>query len=168
MGSTDIPLNDTGRKEAEEARVILEKEPIKHIISSPLSRALETAQIVNKNLQLPLTIAPELSENRLGALEGMPAGTKKIPEELTASGAELLEDFQQRILLGLKKALDLPGPVLIVSHGGVYMKLAHQMSWPSIGILPNACPLMHTPPSEYQESWHISFLDGSQSPFETH
>ena len=72
----DIPLNHTGRQQAEKARVLLEKEPTKHIISSPLSRALETAQIVNKNLQLPITIAPKLKQNRLGALEGMPAGTK--------------------------------------------------------------------------------------------
>lgn len=146
----------------------MEKEPIKHIISSPLSRALETAQIVNKNLQLPLNIAPELCEHRLGNLEGMAPRAQKTHEELDTSGAELLEDFQQRILLGLKKALDLPGPVLIVSHGGVYMKLAQKLSWPSIGILPNSYPLIHAPPSEYQDSWRVSFLDGSQSLFETH
>lgn len=146
----------------------MEKEPIKHIISSPLSRALETAQIVNKNLQLPLNIAPELCEHRLGNLEGMAPRAQKTHEELDTSGAELLEDFQQRILLGLKKALDLSGPVLIASHGGVYMKLAQKLSWPSIGILPNSYPLIHAPPSEYQDSWHVSFLDGSQSLFETH
>ena len=43
QGSTDIPLNDTGRAQARRAGRLLAKRSWDGIYSSPLSRAFETA-----------------------------------------------------------------------------------------------------------------------------
>jgi uncharacterized phosphatase len=51
MGRTDIPLNDTGRSQAQESIPYIDKEPITHIVTSPLQRSLETATIVQLSLR---------------------------------------------------------------------------------------------------------------------
>ena len=48
QGSTDIPLNDVGIKQAQESALKLKNTYFDFIISSPLKRAFETANQVNK------------------------------------------------------------------------------------------------------------------------
>ena len=43
-GRKDIPLNETGRRQAEHAGAYFRGIPVKRIISSPLARAVETAE----------------------------------------------------------------------------------------------------------------------------
>ena len=50
QGQTDIELNDIGRKQAEETGKLIGNENIDLIIASPLKRARETANIINKNI----------------------------------------------------------------------------------------------------------------------
>lgn len=71
QGHTDIPLNETGRQQASELARILEKHPLEVIVSSDLSRALETASIVNTERNLPMHKTPDLRECNLGEIEGM-------------------------------------------------------------------------------------------------
>ncbi|NQD41453.1 histidine phosphatase family protein, partial [Glutamicibacter halophytocola] len=54
QGSSDIPLNDTGRSQAREAVKVLGAGGWDVIVSSPLSRARETAQIIAEGLGLEL------------------------------------------------------------------------------------------------------------------
>jgi broad specificity phosphatase PhoE len=79
QGSTDIPLNDTGRLQAREAALALREQlelsapaaqPI--VVSSDLSRAHETALIIAAELGLsaPATY-PQLRERSYGAAEGV-------------------------------------------------------------------------------------------------
>ena len=44
--ATDIELNDTGRNQAEETGMQIQNEKIDLIITSPLKRAKETAEII--------------------------------------------------------------------------------------------------------------------------
>lgn len=70
QGTKDIPLNDNGRKQANELKDVLKNIRFDKIISSPLKRAFETAQIVNKdNIQIDTDI--RLIERGYGKLEGI-------------------------------------------------------------------------------------------------
>lgn len=71
QGSTDIPLNETGRAQARVAASILAGKGITKIVASPLSRALETAQIVGQRLCLEPVIDARLIERNFGLFEGM-------------------------------------------------------------------------------------------------
>jgi uncharacterized phosphatase len=55
QGVSDIPLNDTGRAQAAALGDILSRHRFDLIVSSPLSRALETARIVATKLGMPAT-----------------------------------------------------------------------------------------------------------------
>ncbi|HTM81834.1 histidine phosphatase family protein [Asticcacaulis sp.] len=71
QGSTDIPLNETGRAQAHVAAKVLAGESITKIIASPLSRALETARIVGAASGLEPVIDGRLIERNFGQFEGM-------------------------------------------------------------------------------------------------
>lgn len=71
QGSTDIPLNETGRAQAHVAAKILAGEGITKIIASPLSRALETARIVGAASGLEPVVDGRLIERNFGLFEGM-------------------------------------------------------------------------------------------------
>lgn len=71
QGSTDIPLNDTGRDQARHAGEILKSHGLTKIVASPLSRALETARIVGEATGLTPDIDARLIERNFGLFEGM-------------------------------------------------------------------------------------------------
>ena len=71
QGQLDIPLNEIGKREAFEQGQQLCSYPIKKIISSDLSRAKETAEIINKFLNLPISFDSRLREINYGHLQGL-------------------------------------------------------------------------------------------------
>ncbi|MNK19558.1 2,3-bisphosphoglycerate-dependent phosphoglycerate mutase [compost metagenome] len=71
QGHTDIPLNENGRQQAADLAKILKSHDLEVIVSSDLSRALETASIVNASKSLPLHQTPDLRECNLGDIEGL-------------------------------------------------------------------------------------------------
>jgi probable phosphoglycerate mutase len=75
QGSTDIPLNDVGRGQAREAVAALSGYGWDAIVSSPLSRAAETAGLIAHGLGMRVARhIPELTERSFGPAEGMQAG----------------------------------------------------------------------------------------------
>ena len=70
QGHLDIPLNETGKKEALVCLEKLSSLDIDKIISSDLIRAKETAQIINEKLHLPIHFDSRLREVNLGNLQG--------------------------------------------------------------------------------------------------
>jgi broad specificity phosphatase PhoE len=70
-GSTDIPLNDEGIRQAEQIKDRLAAEKITHIYSSALSRARDTAKTTAKALHLTITACAELNEFNFGYAEGL-------------------------------------------------------------------------------------------------
>ena len=82
-GTVDIPLNDTGREEAELAGEWLQKEKIHAAYSSPLSRARDTALAICKHHRLQVTDVPGLGDINYGEWQGLPlTEVKKVYAEL--------------------------------------------------------------------------------------
>lgn len=71
QGRSDVPLNDTGRAQAQTLAATLRSETFAAIYSSPLQRALQTAQALAGQLNLPIQIDPGLVESAHGDWEGM-------------------------------------------------------------------------------------------------
>ncbi len=68
----DLDINETGRRQACDLAVKLENMPLEVIFSSPLKRALHTAEIVAQTKDIPLNIRDDLRECSYGDAEGMP------------------------------------------------------------------------------------------------
>lgn len=123
QGSSDIPLNDTGRAQAHEAAALLRDGGWQVIVSSPLSRARETAQIIADDLGLELGPAyDELIERDYGPLEGESSSETiaRFPDR-SYPGAEPLDSVVARGRAGLARVADDYGDqeVVIVCHGTI-------------------------------------------------
>jgi probable phosphoglycerate mutase len=70
-GDSDIELNDTGLEQARKLAAFLENEPIAAILSSPLQRAIATAEVIASHHQLSVEIDQGFRELKVGELEGM-------------------------------------------------------------------------------------------------
>ena len=162
QGHTDIPLNETGRSQAESAKGRLQDCEIATICCSPLARARETAEIVNQALGRPLVVVEDLQECDFGVNEGAAPGRwyREWFNGATPAGAEAYEDFLLRALGGVNRALGHPGPVLIVGHGGVYWSLQRHGGFETEGTsLPNAVPVWHQPPTTNEPGWRTQILE---------
>lgn len=127
QGSSDIPLNQTGIRQAELAAKYLDAAEWDLVLSSPLSRAHDTAKTVAAELGLNLVVVPELIERSFGVAEGMSHSEWRTLYESHAEipGIESLEALQTRseALLRLL-ATEYDGQrVLAVSHGALIRKL---------------------------------------------
>jgi broad specificity phosphatase PhoE len=71
QGQTDIPLNETGREQARDLAIKLKRYNPEVILTSDLSRAKETAEIVNKIISTSVIKSAELRECSLGDSEGL-------------------------------------------------------------------------------------------------
>ena len=67
----DIPLNETGHKQAQNLAQKLQPEKLDIIYSSPMIRARETAQTVASVSKIPVEVMPGLEEVHYGEAEGM-------------------------------------------------------------------------------------------------
>ena len=162
QGQTDIPLNETGINQAYDAKELLKGCGIKTIISSPLSRASKTAEIVNEAFGLRVQYIDELQEASFGEFEGVIAGSwfSDWFEGVTPKGAEPYEEFLQRGLVGLNKALEFPGPVLVVAHGGIYWSIQRFAELNEGRIIKNCDPIYHEPRThpDNKLTWHTTKL----------
>jgi uncharacterized phosphatase len=123
QGSSDIPLNDTGRAQASDALMTVRSRPWDVVVSSPLSRARETAQIIADGLGIQLGPAYDgLVERDYGALEGTPSSDaiERWPDR-DYPGAESLDSVATRGAESLARiADDYPGAsALVVCHGTI-------------------------------------------------
>jgi probable phosphoglycerate mutase len=121
QGSSDIPLNDTGRAQAHEAAALLRDGGWGAIVSSPLSRARETAEIIASDLDIELGPSyPALAERDYGVNEGGSSSeiVARHPDR-DYPGAETLASVVARGTAGLAQvAADFGGlNTIIVCHG---------------------------------------------------
>ena len=138
-GSTDSPLTANGRDQAKAVQAVVKELEIKPriIAHSNLSRARDTASIINEALGVDMIEIADLAEMYAGDLEG---ASYNDPECLAfhhewhdPRGGETYEEFFTRIARGKNKALELPGPVLIVCHGGVMKGFGRMQGLPMNG-----------------------------------
>jgi predicted dienelactone hydrolase len=95
----DVPLNEKGILQAKEAAKLLRNKNIKIIVASPLIRAKQTAEIINKALNVPIIYYDGLKEGSWGIATGenikQPSKNKEIWLKGGAvDGAESLYSFQ--------------------------------------------------------------------------
>lgn len=133
QGVSDIPLNDTGRDQAHAVAEILAAHSFDVIVSSPLSRARDTASIIAKRLGMPgPEIVDGLIERNYGDAEGSngqdldhlyPPGTE-IP------GREPREAVTARALQALRELADQhpDSDVIAVAHGGVIRSVVEHVA----------------------------------------
>lgn len=72
QGASDIPLNETGRKQAETLRELLITIPFTRAYLSPLDRARETASIILRDRDVHQKVESRLIELHFGDWEGVP------------------------------------------------------------------------------------------------
>jgi broad specificity phosphatase PhoE len=89
-GSSDPPLNARGREQAERIRDFLAGRRIAAIYSSPLRRAVESAQPSAQALGLPIVTMDALREVNFGAWEGLTfeQARERYPEQWAARDAD--------------------------------------------------------------------------------
>lgn len=127
QGCADVPLNDTGRKQAAAiAQRLAEESPWDLIVSSDLSRARETAEIIAEKLQMPISrLDQRIREISCGEIEGTTEAERL--EKWGADwrsldlGMEKTEDVAARGMAFIKELAEQhPGKrILMVSHGAL-------------------------------------------------
>jgi broad specificity phosphatase PhoE len=130
QGQTDEGLNEKGLKQAQEvAAALLPLRPIA-LYTSPLPRALETAQVISRLTALPVKTLEGLREAHLGELEGITGEElrtrypdffrrwREDPSSVTMPGGESLAQLQERAwgaTLAIARAHS-DGPAVVVTH----------------------------------------------------
>lgn len=133
QGQLDIPLNDTGRWQAERTAAALADEPIEAVYASDLARARETAAAIAHARGLPLQTHAGLRERHFGAFQGrtwaelerehsdvVRAWKARVPD-FAPPGGESLLDLRARVEGTFAElAARHPGAqIVVVAHGGV-------------------------------------------------
>jgi broad specificity phosphatase PhoE len=141
---SDIPLNNAGREQAEQAGLALEGASFDALFSSPLIRAFETSEIIKEHLSVETIKRPTI---HLGALKEPSAGEfegQTFSDLRSGSMKERFADYQsetnpifpdgcQSVAETLKQtkpfidkiASGPPGRYLAVSHGTLIKILMH-------------------------------------------
>lgn len=124
QGTTDIPLDFTGRAQAAETGARLRQRHWDVIISSPLSRAEETARIIAGELGLTRPELDEgMTERHHGEMEGLTftERQKSFPNGVPVPGLETRQHVLDRVLPALARLAQVHEgkSVLVVSHGGI-------------------------------------------------
>ncbi|HTJ26586.1 MAG TPA: histidine phosphatase family protein [Candidatus Limnocylindria bacterium] len=133
QGHTDIPLDDEGRAQATALGSLLREERIDAAVSSDLSRARETAQLVLGARAVIPRLDPDWREMRFGDWEGLTwdeivaanpqldRGAGTSPKRYTPAGGESFDDLCERVARALTRVtaeLQDETTALIATHAG--------------------------------------------------
>lgn len=124
-GLTDLPLLPSGEEGARALRPLLERFDITHVRSSPLQRALRTAELAGVTIDV---VDPDLVEWDYGAVEGL--STAQLRERTGTDWSvwrdgvtpgetpgETVEEVAARASRVLSAVSHLDGDVLLFGHG---------------------------------------------------
>lgn len=133
QGVTDIPLNETGIAQARDAAAVIDAADWDIILTSPLSRARDTAKIVAEvNGFGEALVEPLLLERSFGEAEGLghEEWKAKYADTNMVPGGESLSELETRANLLLDKLASTHAGkrVLAVSHGALIRKLLRIVS----------------------------------------
>ncbi|MFA5309123.1 MAG: histidine phosphatase family protein [Dehalococcoidales bacterium] len=130
-GNTDVPLSETGIRQAGQLRERLAAEKISAVYASTLSRALTTAEIIAAPHRRSVTTCPELRECNFGYIEGLtypeikrvyPALARELNDGTAVSfpGGENIEQLNKRVATFTQRLADhkAKDTIAIVAHGG--------------------------------------------------
>ena len=127
MGRCDEPLNEKGLEQAEETRKKLLEENIDLIICSPLQRAKQTAEVINKGRNIKVIYDDRLIERDFGEFEGIETknfdfhGYWNYYKNDHYESAENIQEFFKRVYSFLDDIINKykDKNILIVAHGGI-------------------------------------------------
>ncbi len=135
-GSSDTPLNNNGKRQADNIALRLKSEEIQAIYSSPQQRALNTAQAIARYHNTDVIVLPALREIEVGKLEGktsaevglrfdellVPDGKNVLPK---IPGGESLTDLQERAWGTVRGLISeySDGVIVAVTHYFVIMAI---------------------------------------------
>jgi broad specificity phosphatase PhoE len=117
-GRSDISLTEHGRAQARHIAAAVASFPFVHVLTSPLSRARETAQLVALEAQ----IEPALMEWDYGRYEGLTTAEIRVTEPGWSvwthpiEGGESIEDVAARVDGLVERILGFEGPIALVAH----------------------------------------------------
>jgi broad specificity phosphatase PhoE len=146
QGQSDFPLTEKGRRQAQALAQRWKKEALSFdkIISSPLARARQTAQILASSLGTALEYNSDWMERNNGVLDGVKAEEAAVRyprpgfihpfQRIGFSGESQWELYLRagRAVQGLLHRK--PGSYLVVSHGG----LLNMVLYVALSIVPQA------------------------------
>lgn len=193
QGATDVPLDQIGRAQAAAAAPTLAGMQPSAIVSSDLSRALDTASELGRLLGLAVTGDPALRETNGGAWQGLTreeivardAGLLMrwiAGHDVAPPGGELRGEVVARVVAAVYRHLEgVPegGTLVVVSHGGAIrgaigglLGLAPEQ-WTALGVISNAAwsvlGLMTLPPEAEGppiQRWRLLEYNAASAPVE--
>ncbi|MDC7682098.1 histidine phosphatase family protein [Asticcacaulis sp. BYS171W] len=175
QGSTDIPLNETGRDQARMAAFFLADQGITQILASPLVRAHETATIVAETLNVPVVTDARLTERHFGLFEGLTIDEVETQRrdmlahmnpDLDIDGkhyphnAERLPVVIDRVKAAIEDHCGSGETCLFVCHGIPFRAIA-RIYLGEMYSSPNACPVRY---EKTGEVWTMTGLDPDNQP----
>ncbi len=133
------PLTNKGYQQGKTLAEALAKDKIEAIYSSPITRAIQTADIIALATNQVVRLAPEIREYDVGVYEdtGSEQGWKIFDEvqeawnrgqpEAKMDGGESLSDQKGRFLPFMSRLLAQHGPtggaIVLVAHSGIYRNM---------------------------------------------
>ena len=133
IGTTDLPMGEEGLAQA--AEMAKKLPPVTAVFSSPLTRAVQTAQAIS----LPVTILDDLRELHAGQWDGLtfPQIRVRYPELYAARGLDPTlplpgaEDHAAG-LVRFRGAMEraartAPGDFAVVAHGGIIAQFLQEL-----------------------------------------
>ena len=137
-----VHINAQGQREADELARRLAHLPIEAIYSSPLERAVDTANAVSICLHLPVEIREGLGEGQVGEWTGKTIkelqdtetwrAMQKSPVGVKPPGGESIEEVQERMVREIDtiSRAHPDGLVAIVSHADpLKAAISHYLAW---------------------------------------
>lgn len=132
IGSTDLLLTDRGREQMAQVAEFLAGQNISRLVSSPLSRCRESAEILSRHLGLAMEMEDNFREIHLGSWEGLTVDEvrQKFPGQYEARGEDIVhfrprngesfQDLSDRVWPAFS-ALDLSDAkkTVVIAHSGV-------------------------------------------------
>ena len=165
QGATDIPLNEVGRQQARDAVEVLSDYEWDTIVSSPLSRAAETADLIAEGLGLSVARrVPQLIERSFGPAEGLQAGPElealRVPGGFR--GGESDDDAAARGINALNElAEEFAGQrVLVVSHGTLIRLTLSRAVGRTLDSVHNA--VLNLAHHHAIDGWQLDFYNGER------
>jgi len=140
----DIHLNKHGREQAAALAESLKAAPIRAIYSSPLERAVETAEPLAQALGLAIQVRPGLLDTDVGEWEGLHLKklrklplwkqVQELPSQVRFPGGESFLELQERLVReidAIRRAHKQKDLLVVVFHADpIKLVLAHFLGLP--------------------------------------
>lgn len=165
QGLEDIPLNENGLAQAHQVAAAFEGIGIQRVISSKLSRASKTAEIIAERLALPTpTIIEELHERNYGEGSGLTREERaaRFPLPSVIPGEESYADLQERVVKVFHYIVEhfFEEKILVVTHGSVMKSLiGHFLHYTDTTkkVVPVNCGVMKV--VEAKSGWGMAYFN---------